>query len=69
VKKYFDQSTTIKYFLKDQLVLLWNKEKEKPSLHSKFDALWIGPYQIEKICGFNSYLIKGMDDQLLKLPM
>jgi hypothetical protein len=67
VKKYFDQSATIKDFHKGQFVLLWNKAKEKPSLHSNFDALWIGPYQIEKVCGFNSYLLKGMDGKLLKL--
>jgi hypothetical protein len=51
IKKYFDQSTTNKDFCKGQFVLLWNKDKEKPSLHSKFEALWIGPYQIENICG------------------
>jgi hypothetical protein len=60
VKKYFDKSTTSKDFQKDQLVLLWNKEKEKPSFHTKFEALWIGPYQIEKIIGYNSYLLKDM---------
>jgi hypothetical protein len=69
VKKYFDRGATVKDFHKDQFVLLWNKAKEKPSLHSKFDALWIGPYQIENICGFNSYLLKGMDDQVLKLSV
>jgi len=28
--------------------------QEKPSMHAKFDALWIMPYQIEKQCSFNS---------------
>jgi hypothetical protein len=60
VKKYFDKSTTSKDFQKDQLVLLWNKEKEKPSFHMKFEALWIGPYQIKKVIGYNSYLLKDM---------
>jgi hypothetical protein len=60
VKKYFDKSTTSKDFQKDQLVLLWNKAKEKPSFHTKFEALWIGPYQIQKIIGYNSYLLKNM---------
>jgi hypothetical protein len=45
---------------KYQLVLLWNKEKEKPSQHTKFEALWIVPYEIEKILGYNSYLLRDM---------
>jgi len=60
IKKYFDQSATTKYFQKGQLVLLCNKEKEKPSLHTKFDALWIGLYTFENILGYNSYLLKDM---------
>jgi hypothetical protein len=39
VKRYFDKRTTSKDFQKDQLVLLWNKEKEKPSSHTKFESL------------------------------
>jgi hypothetical protein len=60
IKKYFDQSATTKYFQKGKLVLLWNKAKENPSLHTKFEALWIGPYTIENILGYNSYLLKDM---------
>jgi hypothetical protein len=67
VKTYFDRGATAKDFYKDQFVLLWTKVKEKPSLHSNFYAIWIGPYQNENICGFNSDLLKEMDDQVLKL--
>jgi hypothetical protein len=49
IKNYFDQSTTMKYFQKGQLVLLWNKAKEKPSLHTKFEALWIESHTLLKI--------------------
>jgi hypothetical protein len=28
VNKYFDRSATVKYFHKDQFVLLWNKENK-----------------------------------------
>jgi hypothetical protein len=38
-------------------VLLSNKAKEKPSMHTKLEALWIRPYIVEKILGFNSYMI------------
>jgi hypothetical protein len=48
-------------------VLPWNKAKEKPSLHTKFEALWIGPYIIEKITGFNSYKLKDMKGKRLMM--
>jgi hypothetical protein len=41
-------------------VLLWNKGGEKPSLHTKFEALWIGPYLNENVLGYNPYLLKDM---------
>jgi hypothetical protein len=40
------------------MVLLWNKSKEKPLMHTKFIALYIRPYIVEKILGFNSYMLK-----------
>jgi hypothetical protein len=69
VKRYFDQSTTIKNFQKGEQVLLWNKAKEKPSIHTKFEALWIGPYIVENILGFNSYMIQDMKGKRLMLPI
>jgi hypothetical protein len=50
----------MKDFQKGKLVLLWNKAKEKPSLHTKFEKIWIGPYIIENILGYNFYLPKYM---------
>jgi hypothetical protein len=69
IKRHFDQSASTKYFQKGQLVLLWNKEKEKPSLHTKFEALWIGPYMIEKVLGYNSYLLKDMKGTIQMFPV
>jgi hypothetical protein len=56
-QKIFYQSTTVNNFLKRELVLLWNKAKEKFSMHTKFKAPWIKPYFIDKILGFNSYML------------
>lgn len=60
IKIHFDQSATTKGFQKGQLALLWNKAKEKPSLHTNFEVLWIDPYMIEKVLGYNSYQLKYM---------
>jgi hypothetical protein len=50
-------------------VLLWNKAKEKPSMDTKFEALWIGPYIVEKILGFNSYMLHDMKGKILMFPI
>jgi hypothetical protein len=69
IKKYFDHSTTMKDFQKGQLVFLRNKAKENPSLHTKFEPLWIGPFIIENILGYNSYLLKDMKGIVQMLPV
>lgn len=62
----FDQKVTLREFVKDQYILLWNKDREKQSMHNNFEALWIGPQQIEKIIGFNSYFMRDLDGNVLK---
>jgi hypothetical protein len=65
VKTYFNKCATSKVFLKDQIILLWNIEKEKLSFHT----LWIGPYQIEKVIGYNSYFLKDMKGIIQSFPI
>jgi hypothetical protein len=36
-------------------------------MHTKFEALWVGPYFIEKILGFNAYMLKDMKGKMLML--
>jgi hypothetical protein len=38
-------------------------------MHTKFKALWVGPYIIEKIMRFNSYMLKDMKGKMLVLPV
>jgi hypothetical protein len=38
-------------------------------MHTKFEALWIGPYIIDKILDFNSYMLKDMKGKLLMFPI
>jgi hypothetical protein len=69
IKIYFDKRKTVNNFQKGELVLLWNKAKEKLSMHTNFEALWIGPYVIEKILGFNSYILQDMKGKRLMFPI
>jgi hypothetical protein len=48
IKIYFDQITTVNNFHKGELVLLWNKAKEKQSMPTKFEAFYIGPYIVRR---------------------
>lgn len=38
-------------------------------MNTKFEALWIAPYQIEKVIGFNSHIIKDLGGNVLKFPI
>jgi hypothetical protein len=58
----------MKNFQKGELVLLWRKAKEKISMHT-IEVLWIRPYVIEKIMGFNSYILQDMKVKRLMLPI
>jgi hypothetical protein len=50
-------------------VFLRNKAKEKKSMHTKFKSPWIGPYIIEKVLGFNSYILQDIKGKRLMLPI
>ena len=43
IKNTFDHKAKGKIFTEGDLVLLWDKRKEKPGMHKKFDSLWGGP--------------------------
>ena len=38
-------------------------------MDTKFEALWIGPYMIEKFLGYNSYLLRDMKGTVQMLPV
>jgi len=46
VKMTFDKSLGQRVFQEGDTVLLWDKRREKPGNHGKFDNLWNGPYII-----------------------
>jgi hypothetical protein len=46
---------------------VWDKRREKPRMHKKFDSLWIGPYRIEGKSGANSFILATLEGE--KLPL
>ena len=65
IKCQFDKRTTFKAFSISDLVLMWVKVKEKLGTNTKFEHLWIGPYQITKILGENTFRLGTLDEELV----
>jgi hypothetical protein len=68
VKKAFDRSARYRDFIVGDTVLLWDKGREKPGKHDKFDSLWLGPYLIREIAGPNSFHLSHLDGEPINIP-
>lgn len=44
MKKNFNRKAALRVFNEGDLVLKWDELKSKPVKHTKFDAIWDGPY-------------------------
>lgn len=69
VKRWFDERAKVKAFWISDLVLLWDKAKEKKGDHHKFERLWLGPYQIAEILGENTFRLSSLTGELVPLPI
>jgi hypothetical protein len=54
---------------KGDLVLMWDKRREKTRMHGNFDSLWLGPFRIEDKVGAHSFCLSDMNEEKLHLPM
>jgi hypothetical protein len=68
VKKTFDNSSQQRVFQEGDIVL-WDKRREKPGNHRKFDSLWTSPYIIQGTAGKNSFYLNRLDGENLALPV
>jgi hypothetical protein len=68
IKRAFDKSARQRDFRVGDIVLLWDKGREKPGKHGKFDSLWLGPYMIREIVGPNSFYLSHLDGELVNIP-
>ena len=69
INNTFDHKTKERNFTKGDLVLLWDKKREKPGMHKKFDNLWGGPYKIMSYAGTYSFNLETMEGEALKLSV
>jgi hypothetical protein len=68
VKRAFDKSARQRDFIIGDTMLLWDKGKEKPCKHGKFNSLWLGPYVIREIAGPNSFYLSHLDSEPMNIP-
>jgi hypothetical protein len=70
VKRWFDKhKSRDKNFDVGDLVLKWDKVNEPKGKHSKFQSLWLGPYQVAEKIGVGTYQLQNLRGELDSLPV
>ena len=62
IKRSFDKKVSKEYFQLGDLVLKWDAPKQDKGKHGKFEALWIGPFNISKVFSNNTYKLQNLED-------
>ena len=65
MKIVFDKEARPGKFIKDDLVLLWDKRHEPKGMHHKFDSLWKGPFRIVQLNLNNSFILAYPSKEIL----
>ena len=70
VKSWFDKIFVgKKYFEIRDLVLKWDKLNETKGKHSKFQKLWLGPFQIDQKLGLSTFKLRNLEGIIKPLPV
>jgi hypothetical protein len=70
IKRWFDKHVAgDKQFQIGDLVLKWDKASEAKGKHSKFQKLWLGPYEIAEKIGDATYRLHSLQGDLENLPV
>eukprot|EP00253_Pinus_taeda_P019632 PITA_19632 len=70
VKRWFDRHLSKdKDYQVEELVLKWNKLNEPKGKHTKFQHLWLGPFQVTEKIGQGTYKLKTLQGETKKLPV
>ena len=51
------------------MVLKWDKVNEPKGKHSKFQSLWLGPFQVVENIGVGTYRLQNLRGELDALPV
>ena len=69
LKGTFDRMEIQRDFKEGSEVLLWDKRREKPGMHQKFNSLWLGTYKIVEFFGLDSFYLSMTDGRSMPLPV
>ena len=70
VKRWFDKhKSSKKYFEVGDLVLKWDHLHDEKGKHTKFQHLWIGPFQIAEKLGLLIYKLQDLQGWEENLPI
>ena len=69
VKIWFDKKVREKTFQEGDLVPKWDADWAKPGRHSKFDAIWSGPYMVTGCKSSNAFQLSTLDGEELSIPV
>ena len=69
MKRNFDKKARVRTFREGDLVLKWDADRAKPGRHSKFDALWSGPYLIASCKQANAFQLSRPNGEVLPIPV
>ena len=70
IKRWFDKHIAgDKQFQIGDLVLKWDKASEAKGKHSKFQKLWLGPYEIAEKISDATYRLQSLQGDLENLPV
>ena len=65
IKRWFDKKSAENKVLEvGDLVLKWDKVHEDKGKHSKFQALWIGPFQVREKVGPHTYRLQTLEGRI-----
>jgi len=62
IKQAFDRKHKKKEFELGDLVLKWDAPRQERGKHSKFDALWFGPFKILEVFSNNTYRLQDLEN-------
>jgi len=70
IKASFDSSSSSsKQFQVGDLVLKWDKAHEDKGKHTKFQKMWLGPFQIYEKIGHSTFMLQNLSGLRDSLPV